>query len=224
MRRAGVDVDVHPVGLVVDHLDRGTGGSQNLRPDDAAGAIGAIEEDACPARADRPRELHPMPAVIVQQAGGIERAAELLVIDATQLVGAPDELLQLVLDRIVELQPTFVEDLEPVVLGRVVRRGDHDPRREAAVAGEVGQGRRRDDPGTVDVHPHAGRPGRDRGHEHVPGTSRVLADDDRVAGSHEPFCGGAPKRECRRWAQVDVGDATDPVRAEQARHRLWTAG
>ena len=44
--------------------------------------------------------------------------------DAGQLLGPPDELLELVLDRVVELEAVAVEDLEPVV----VRRGCARPR------------------------------------------------------------------------------------------------
>ena len=45
-------------------------------------------------------------------------------------LGPPDQLLELVLDRVVELEAVAVEHLEAVVVGRVVRGGDHDPGRE----------------------------------------------------------------------------------------------
>ena len=43
--RARPDVDVHPVGPVVDHLDRRARRGDDLRADTAAGAVGAVEDD-----------------------------------------------------------------------------------------------------------------------------------------------------------------------------------
>ncbi len=84
---------------------------------------------------------------------------------------------------VVELEPGAVEDLEPVVVGRVVRGGDHDPGRERATTGQEGEGRRRDDPDEVDVDAQARRAGGDGRHEHVARPARVLADDDRAAAT-----------------------------------------
>ena len=137
---------------------------------------------------------------------------------AGELVGAPDELLQLVLDRVVELQPVGVEDLEAVVLGRVVRRGHHDPGRVVAVGGEERQRGRRHDADDVDRHAQARRAGRDRGHEHVARAPRVLPDDDGAARPDEALRRRAAERERGRGLQVDVGDAADAVGAEQAWH------
>ena len=136
-----------------------------------------------------------------------------------ELLGPPDQLLELVLDRVVELEAVTVEDLEPVVVGRVVRGGDHDPGRELAVPGEVGEGRRRDDTDDVDVRSEAARPGGDGRHEHVARSTGVLADDDRPTRPDEAMGDGPPEGVGRGRLEVDVGDAADAIGAEQASHR-----
>ena len=67
--------------------------------------------------------------------------------------------------------------------------------------------------------PEARRPGGDRGHEHVARAARVLADDDRPAVPDQSVGDGPAEGVGRRRLEVDVGDAADPVRAEQASHR-----
>ena len=69
-------------------------------------------------------------------------------------------------------RPALVEDLQAVVVGRVVGRGHHDPGRELGLAGDGTPGR-----GSAGRPPRGRRrrapsPRRDRGHEHVAG-SRV---------------------------------------------------
>ena len=128
------------------------------------------------------------------------------------------ELLELVLDGIVELQPVAVEHLEAVVVGRVVRRRDHDPADEHAATGQEGEGRRGDDTDAVDIDPEAGRAGRDGGHEHVAGPAGVLADDQRSSIRAEVARGGPAEVEGEGRLEVDVGDPTDPVRPEQSWH------
>ena len=135
-------------------------------------------------------------ATVVAPAGPARRRAtpELVVPTAAELLGSPDERLELVLDRVVELEAVVVEDLEAVVVGRVVRRRDHDPGRELARAGEEGEGRRGHDADLVDVGAQARRAGGDRRHEHVAGAAGVLADDDRAAGRPTSRCAVARPR------------------------------
>jgi hypothetical protein len=64
-------------------------------------------------------------------------------------------VLELVLDRIVQLEALLVEHLETVVVGRVVRRGHHDPGRKLALAGEERERGRRHDADLVDVRAEA---------------------------------------------------------------------
>ena len=65
--RTGVDVDVDPVGLVVDHLDRGTGRGQDLRTDHPARAVGAVDDEPQPRRVDRARQSKAVLQVAIEQ-------------------------------------------------------------------------------------------------------------------------------------------------------------
>ena len=172
-----------------------------------------------PSARTAPGQPEPVLDVAVQQRRPVDHPAELAVRRPGQLLGPPDQLLELVLDRVVELEPVAVEDLEPVVGRRVVRGRDHDPGRERAAPRDEREGRRGHDADDVDVGAEAGRPGRQGGHEHVARAARVLADDDRTAAADQPRRHGPPERVGDGRLEVDVGHATDAVRAEQAGHR-----
>jgi hypothetical protein len=59
--------------------------------------------------------------------------------------------LDLQLDRVGELGARCREELDPVVFKRVVGRRNHDAHLQAQGAGQVGNGRRRQRAGQVDV-------------------------------------------------------------------------
>ena len=159
-----------------------------------------------------------MGAVAIEELVRGDRATEVAVPDPTELLGTPDQLLELVLDRVVELEALLVEHLEAVVVRRVVRCRDHDPRREVTLAGEERQRRGRDDADLVHVGAEARRTGRDRGDEHVAGSPGVLAHDQRTSGTHEPVGRRAAERVGERRFQVDVRDAADSIGTEEAGH------
>ena len=138
--------------------------------------------------------------------------------DPAQLVRLPDQLLQVILDGVVELQPAAVEDLEPVVVGRVVRGGDHDPTGERATTGQEGKGRASARRHLVDVHAEARRTGRDRCHEHVAGPPGVLPDDERATTVTQVLGGRPPEGVGQRRLEVHVGDPADPVGTEESWH------
>ena len=80
---------------------------------------------------------------------------------------------------------------------------------------DVGQGRRRDHADEVDVHAHARGAGHDGGGEHVAGAARVLADHDGPARPGQTMRRGPAERVGEGGLEVDVGDATDSIRAEE---------
>ena len=93
------------------------------------------------------------------------------------------------------------------------------PAANVAAAGEERERRRGHDADQVDVDAHARRPGRDRRHEHVARAAGVLADDERAARPDE-LVGRRPAEGVGEGRlEVDVGDAADPVGAEEAGHR-----
>ena len=157
-------------------------------------------------------------AIRLDEVARVDDPPEPGVADAAEVVGSPDQLLQFILDGIVELEAVAVEDLEAVVVGRVVRGRDHDPADERAAAGQEGEGRGGHDADLMDVDAEAGRPGRDGRHEHVAGATGVLADDERSPTLPEVAGGGSTEVEREGRLEIDVGDATDPVRPEQSWH------
>ena len=168
---------------------------------------------------DRPGQLETGHAVALEELGGLMDPADPRVARATQLLGPPDQRLEGVLAIVVELHPPLVEDLQAVVVGRVVGGRDHDPGTEVAAAGEEGEGRRRQGAGKVDVGAHAGRPGRDRRHEHAARAAGVLADDERLAARQE-LMGRRPAEGIGQGRlEVDVGDPADPVGSEEPGHQ-----
>jgi hypothetical protein len=212
--RPAVAVDVVAVGSVMEDGDPGPGRGEDRRSDAVGRAVGDVDDDVETRRVSRAGQLSPVIHVPPEQVAGVERPAEPVRRGSRQLVGAPDQRLELILERVVELQPVPVEHLETVVLGRIVRGRDHDPRLERALGGQEGERRGRDHPHLVDVDAKAGGARRDRGNEHVPGTARVLADHDGARRADDAVRRGAAQGDRERGAQVDVGDAPDPVRAK----------
>src|SRR3989304_5838949 len=97
----------------------GAGGGQQLGCHHATRTVGAVEDDA-QRGAHRGGQDHAVAAVVVEAGPGGHLAAQAGVRGAGQLLGAPEQRVELVLDHVVELQPVRVEDLEAVVLSGVV--------------------------------------------------------------------------------------------------------
>jgi hypothetical protein len=93
--------------------------------------------------------------------------------------GGIEPRLDLGLDRIGQLGAVGGEELDAVIVVRVVRRGNHDPRLQPQRAGEVSDGRRRHGAREHHVDTGGGEPGFEGGLQHVAGDSRVLADKNR---------------------------------------------
>ena len=90
-----------------------------------------------------------------------------------------DERLDLLLQRVAELEALGGEHLDAVVLERIVRCRDHDARVGVRIDRQIRHARRRDHAEAHNVAA-AGRQARDeRRLEHIRGNARVLADDDR---------------------------------------------
>ena len=154
--------------------------------------------------------------VQVQQIVGVDRPPKGVGRGGRDLFCLPDQLLELVFDILVELEAAAVQHLEAVVSGRVVRGGNHDAGREITRRGDVGQGRSRNHADHMHVDAEARRSGHDGGYEHVAGAARVLPDDDAATSTGQAMCRRAAKRICEGRLQVDVGRATNSVRAEES--------
>jgi hypothetical protein len=180
--RADLVVDVEAVRLDADLEDFGAQFPQRRRRHLVGRAIGAIEHDAQAAEVD----------ALGQGALGEFDVARLrrLVAMRPADVAAFDSLLEQslsisssisVLDLVGELVAVGAEQLDAVVVVRVVRGRDHHAQIGAQRARQHGDGGCRHRAEQVDVHAHGGEAGGERALDHVAGAARVLADDDAVA-------------------------------------------
>ena len=210
VRCAAALVDVAAVRLIVDGDDVGARAGEDAPGDPAARSIGSVDDD--------PHPVEPAPLEELEQVVAIRRA----VLDVDQLRRlhrrhrqGDDVGLDALLQGVGELRAAAVEQLDPVVAVRVVRRRDHRPQ-AAAPCGLEGDDRRRHDAETVDDDALAGEPRDERRLEHRRRDTGVSADDR--LGAAEDAGSGAPEVECERRSQVGVGDSPDTVGSELHAH------
>ena len=154
----------------------------------------------------------------------VDVAAERVVGRSHEFVGTPDEVVERLLLRVVELHAVAADDLQAVVVGRIVGGADHDAGLEWPLPGQEGQGRRGHHAEPMDVGAHRRHAGHDGGHEHVARTARIAADEDRPAERHQRLDGRPPERLREGGLEIDVGLAADAVGAEQSSHRVRAPG
>jgi hypothetical protein len=125
------------------------------------------------------------------------------------------------LDRLLvgvrELEAVGAEQLDPVVVVRVVAGGDHHPEVGAHFPREQRYRRSRQWSGHDHVHADAGEPGGERGLHHIARQASVLADDDAVlVGAAQEMASGrlADLHRRRRGKRARVGAPANPVGAE----------
>ena len=216
VHRAAPHVDVRAVGPVGDRGHLGPQPPQRLGPGHGRGAVRGVHHDPQP-RQVVPRGPHQMGHVAF---GGVlehgDRAAGL----GGRAVLA-NVRLDLRFQLVGELEPPGAEQLDPVVLGRVVRRRDHDARRGPQLHREERNGGR-------GLHTHEQRVAAPRPNpvgqrllQHRPGRPRVAPDQDagpalavspecpRGRGAHPPGQGGV---------ELVPGHAPDSIGAEELVH------
>ena len=113
------------------------------------------------------------------------------------------------------------ENLDAVVLDRIVRRADDDAGRGADVACDCGDAGGRHDPDGQGVAPGGGDPGNECRFQHRSGQPRIASNDDRqfrrnVVGERK--CCGAPDAQSQFRREVGVGNAAYAVGPEASRH------
>ena len=223
-RRPGLDVDVHAVGLVVDDLDRRPGRREDLGPDHPARAVRAVEDDPQARRRRSPGEAEPVLAVALEQV-----AARRLTRPISALPTPPSSSVRQMScsssssTASSSFRPGRVEHLEAVVVGRVVRRRDHDPGRESPVPARKASAGVGTTAGDLDVDAEARRAGRIAATNMSP-ERRVSWPTTSAPPGPDELVGRRPaERVGERRLQLDVGDATDSVRAEEARHATGDA-
>ncbi len=134
-----------------------------------------------------------------------------------------DQLLDLALGLVGELVAVGIEQLDAVVVERVVRGRDHHAEIGAQRARQHGDGGRRHRAEQEHVHADGGEARHQRRLEHVAGQARVLADHDAVAVRCRvwkilPAAMPTLQRDLRRHRRL-VGEPANAVGTEiAARH------
>ena len=181
MRRAAFLVDVEAVGLVVDGDDLGAEFPQRFWRHLVAGAIGAIDDDAQARQRHgaRQRALGEFDVAVVHAVDALG-AAERILVGQRDLDVLVEQRLDARLDLVGQLVAVRSEQLDAVVVVRIVRGRDHDAEIGAQRPRQHRHGRRRDR--SEQEHIHAGRAeaGHQRVLEHVARQPRILADHDPV--------------------------------------------
>ncbi len=207
---------LRPSGRFADRLDGRAELGEHLRRDLIRRAVRAVEHDRKSAQAERGR--HGRLAELGVARGGVldaDHLADRFGVDRREL--GFELALDRVLDVVVELLAGRREELDAVVLVRIVRSADHDAGARAQAARQIRDGRRRHRAEQAHVRAGGDEARFERGFEHVAGHARVLADDDgRLAvrrGQHG--AGGAAELEHELRGDRPFADAAaDAVGSE----------
>ena len=216
MQRTAPDVDVVAVRPIEDRVHDGTQASKDLRREPRRRAVRAVDDERHPVERAVGRR-HQMLQVPLPPHAVVGQAAELG--DRHGRFG--EHRLDLVLQVVGQLHPVAREELDAVVLGRVVRGGDDHTGRSLELHGEERDRRCGFDPGQDDVA--AGRTDAVRQRLLQPDTRApgVAADQERrpagaVASEHDD--GRAAQTEGQVARQVRAREAANTVGAEESPH------
>ena len=163
-------VDVAPVRLGADRLDRGAEPLEDRRGGAEGGAVGAVEQDVTAGEIEREGGLQ-RPQVVLEAA---VQLTDLAGLDGVAL--GVQQRLDPRLGLVVELGAQRGEELDPVVAIGVVRGRDDRGEVETEALDQHRRGRRRQHATEQGVATGGGDPGGQRRLEHRPGLARV-ADD-----------------------------------------------
>ena len=224
---AAIAVDVGAVGLDGDRDHLGAEFGKHRRRHLVGGAIGAIDDDlqAFERGALRESVLHELDVAagrVVDPLGAAEAVALRQLPPLAAIVDAHAGF-DLRFDVIRQLEAIGPEQLDAIVLERIVGGGDHDAEIGPHAARQHGHGRRRQRTGEHHIHA-ARQESRCQGvFQHIAGKARILADHYPmpVAAAGEMGAGG----QCQLQRNVGrdgvaIGGTADAVGAEQLADRL----
>ena len=219
VRGAALHVDVGAAEVLVDDGDLGTKATQRLGAGHARRAVPHVERHLQALKVDALLGHGVNGVLDVQLARVVHGHGHAHLVAVRQLVSrraaAGHERLDLVLHGVGQLEALAVEDLDAVVLRRVVRRGDDDAAVAVQLARQKRDGRRRDDARQKRRATHGHDAGGNGRLQHVAGQARVLADEDGAAlEGHR----GLAELEGHLAGQFLVRDAANPVSAEKTCH------
>jgi hypothetical protein len=198
-----------------DHL--GAQLPQGLRRNLISRAVGAIDHhaQAIERQVARQRSLGELDVAalsVVDAPGATEIRALRQLLDELGI----DQLFDLEFDLVRQLESVGSEQLDAVVVIRVVGGGDHHAEIGAHGTREHRDGRRRHRAGLKYIHADRGEAGHQRGFDHVAGEAGILADQHAVTmiAATEGQPGRLPDLERQFRGDCAVGAAADTIGTE----------
>ena len=171
--RAAADVDVRPVRVVADRRDLRAELLERLRREAGVGAVRAVDRDAEAAEVGAEPLEHVLEVAVRRDLDAVDLAAA-----GSRAV---EQRLDLLLGGVGQLAPVAVEELDAVVLGRIVGCGDD----RAEIEAEERDRRRRQHAREDGAPAGRGDAARERVLELGPAGARVAADEDPPAAAPE---------------------------------------
>ena len=212
MRGAAVVVDVAAVGLVGDDPDVGAEAAEDLRRGAERRAVGAVEQDPAAGQVEVLEALVQRAQVVLERAVEGAHAAGMLG-DRRRLL---EHRLDLGLGGVRQLVAVAAEELDPVVLVRVVRGRQHDREVEPVTLDQQRRAGRRQDAAEQRLAPGRGDARGDGGLEHLARLARVPDDQDtRGVVGRDARGGRAGEREGQFGRQELARDTAHTVGAEE---------
>ena len=223
MQRPALGVDVEPVGRNAGFDDRSPEFPENPRPDVVGRTVGAVQHHFEPAEffvADGALGEFDVAAARVVQPIGL---AELIAADVVRIqIGFENQPRDLRLRLIFQFVAEGAEDLDAVVVVRIVGSRQHDAHIGGQRTREMGNGRRGNGSHQKHIAARRDKSAGDGGFQHVAGKTRVFADH----GACAPIAVRV-KLLAQRLAQpqrqlgihrISIGLTTNAIRSKQFLH------
>ena len=174
---AAVCVDVHAVGGVIDHVGLSTQGLEDALGDHPGAAVGTVQGHThiligVGGQGDQVAD------VAITAGGIIDDLTDVLAGGVGQIMLAVQVLLDLVDDLLLHLLAMAIDELQAIILERVVAGGDHNAAVKLIHLSDVGHAGGGGHVHQVNVAAGSGDTGRQSALEHIAGTAGILADDD----------------------------------------------
>ena len=230
MGGAAIDVDVGAVIVVVDHGDFRTQTTQRLCARERRRAVARIERNVEPVevdslarhRFDRMVDIHlacvldfKSDANLVAHGhfGFLARLFRTRNLALNAALG--NEFLDFIFDRVRKLEAIRVEELDAVVLRRIMRCGNHDAAIGMQFANQQRHGRRRNNSRKQRIAARTRNAGNHRRLEHVAAFARIFAHDNGLAHKR---CRSLPKPIRQFAGKVDVRHTTHAIGSKKSGH------
>ena len=174
-------VDVHPVGVGVDHVSAQLGEAvEQPGSGGRGGAVGAVHQDAQAAQSGVDGALQMVDIVLAGLGGHIAHLANIATCFHRDIVVAKeDNILDFFLQFIGQLEALAVEDLDAVVLKWIVTGGDNDASVRPLVHSHPGHAWGGKSAQVQHIGPSSAQPSDEGAFQQIPGDPGILPDGNQ---------------------------------------------